>query len=134
MASRDLADLHPDLVKVWQEAQKKWAELYPNYPVPFITCTYRSNEEQTKLYASGRTEKGKILTKAKAGESPHNYKPSLAFDIAFQKDKQVDWRPMLFEKFWGIVEKISDDVVWGGRFQTFGDKPHFEKKNWKSWK
>ena len=35
-------------------------------------------EEQTALYAIGRTSPGKIVTKARAGESYHNY--GLAFD------------------------------------------------------
>ena len=35
-------------------------------------------EEQTALYAIGRTSPGKVVTKARAGESYHNY--GLAFD------------------------------------------------------
>lgn len=131
MPSRNLKDLDPVLVEVWEKSAAKWAETYPHYPKPIITCTYRSNAEQTELYAQGRTVKGKIVTRAKAGQSPHNFKPSYAFDIAFVVDGVLDWRPMLFEKFAGLVDQISDEVLWGGRFQTFSDRPHFERKSWK---
>jgi len=131
MMSRSLKDLHPTLVKVWQDAVVAWAQTYPDSPKPFLSCTYRSNEEQTALYASGRTVKGKILTKAKAGQSPHNYLPSLAFDVAFSNNGIADWRPFLFERFAAIVEKVSNEVFWGGKFITIPDRPHFELKGWR---
>lgn len=37
-----------------------------------LTCTYRSNEEQAKLFAQGRTAPGRIVTNAKPGKSKHN--------------------------------------------------------------
>ena len=129
--SRSLEDLHPTLVEVWQKAVVVWAQTYPDSPKPFLSCTYRSNEEQTELYASGRTKKGKILTKAKAGQSPHNYLPSYAFDVAFNDNGVADWRPFLFKRFAEIVEIISNQVFWGGKFITFGDMPHFELKGWR---
>lgn len=131
--SRELKDLHPILVDVWQKAEKQWYIIYPDEPKPIITCTNRTNEEQAKLYNSGRTVSGKILTNAKPGQSPHNYLPSYAFDIAFIKGAIPDWRPILFERFAGIVEKISNKILWGGRFKSMkgGDMPHFEVKNWK---
>ena len=45
---------------------------------PLIYCGRRTMEEQAALYAKGRTSKGKIVTKARPGESYHNY--GLAFD------------------------------------------------------
>lgn len=132
MPSRSIEDLHPTLKNVWGAASQKWEEIYPDLPSVFLTCTYRSNEEQNELYAQGRTKKGKIVTRAKAGQSPHNYKPSFAFDIAFQSaDKKLDWRPFLFDRFAKIVTGISNEVLWGGDFKSFKDKPHFELKNWK---
>lgn len=71
MASRDKKDLRPELVQAYEKAKEKYYSLYPNDPQPFITCTYRSGEEQNKLYNS----KPKV-TNAKAGQSPHNYNPS----------------------------------------------------------
>ncbi len=131
MTSRSLVDLHPTLVKVWLQAEKRWGELYPNMAKPILTCTYRSKEEQNRLYAQGRTTKGKIVTRARGGESPHNYKPSFAFDIAFAVGNELDWRPILFSLFNGIVKEVSNEVVWGGDFKSFKDRPHFELKSYR---
>lgn len=43
-----------------------------------VTSTLRDQEEQTHLFAIGRTLPGKIVTNARAGESFHNF--GLAFD------------------------------------------------------
>ena len=45
---------------------------------PLIYCGRRTMEEQTALFAIGRSAPGKVVTKARAGESFHNY--GLAFD------------------------------------------------------
>ena len=46
-----------------------------------VTHTLRTMDEQAKLYAQGRTLPGDVVTRAKPGQSPHNY--GLAFDICF---------------------------------------------------
>ena len=132
MESRKIEDLDIELADAFTKTLAKWRELYPTLPVPFLTCTHRPNADQTKLYASGRTAKGKIVTHAKAGQSPHNFLPSMAFDIGFKTAKGgLDWSEHLFEKFAFLVEKVNIQVVWGGNWQTFKDLPHFELKNWK---
>lgn len=132
MPSRKISDLHPLLQVAYKDALVLWVQVYPQLPVPFLTCTHRPNTEQTALYAQGRTKPGKVVTNAKKGQSPHNFLPALAFDIAFQ-DKERMWEVGLFEKFAGIIEQVSDSVLWGGRFQSFVDRPHFELKNWKKY-
>jgi peptidoglycan L-alanyl-D-glutamate endopeptidase CwlK len=37
-----------------------------------VICTARSNAEQEELYAQGRTRPGKIVTRARGGQSKHN--------------------------------------------------------------
>ena len=129
MASRDKKDLRPELVQAYEKAKEKYYSLYPNEPQPFITCTYRSGEEQNKLYNS----KPKV-TNAKAGQSPHNFNPSFAFDIGFiGANKQMDWSSKLFENFANCVKSVSDVTVWGGGWKSFKDAPHFELKNWKTY-
>lgn len=133
MASRSKADLHPDLATAYNAAAAEWDKLYPNDPKPFITCTLRDNAEQNALYAQGRTAKGKIVTNAKAGQSPHNFSPALAFDVAFIKlNKTLDWNGKLFAKFAALVLQKSCNVVWGGNFSKISDAPHFELRDWKS--
>ncbi len=101
--------------------------------------TFRTPEEQTELYAQGRTKKGAKVTNAKAWESPHNY--GLAIDIVFLIDRDGDGK---FESTSYDInadldkDKIPDWIeivnyfksfgwVWGGNFKSFKDYPHFEK-------
>lgn len=127
MPSRDLKDLDNTLVEAYNKAKEVYATRYPNEPQPFITCTYRSNDEQNDLYALGRTKKGKIVTNAKAGQSKHNSYPSKAFDIAFiGLDKKLNWSDKHFKNFAAIVKEINPKIIWGGDFKTIKDAPHFE--------
>lgn len=133
--SRSKEDLHAELVRAFDESCKKFVFYYPNLPVPFLTCTRRTNEEQEQLYALGRTIPGKKVTNARAGQSPHNYSPSFAFDIGFINiRKKLDWSPHLFKKFADIITADFPQVLWGGDFQSFKDMPHFELKAWKNLK
>ena len=93
----------------------------------------RTFAEQDALYAQGRTKPGKIVTKAKGGQSIHNY--GLAIDIVliingkeaswdtkkdFDKDQQSDWMEV-------VTEFKKAGWIWGGDWSTFKDMPHFEK-------
>lgn len=115
--------------------------------------TTRTNEEQNELFAQGRTKlfdsRGRrlgIVTKAKGGESIHNY--HLAWDIVLLLDRNGDgvfeeasWNTVLdFDKdgkadWMECVEHFkSIGAVWGGDWR-FVDKPHFEMTfghNWRS--
>lgn len=127
MASRDKKDLRPELVQAYDMAVSRYKELYPNEPQPFITCIYRSGEEQNQLF-----EKVPKVTNAKAGQSPHNYNPSFAFDIGFiGNDKSMKWDAHLFKNFSDIINTMSSVVDWGGGWLSFKDMPHFELKGWK---
>lgn len=148
MPSRKKADLYRPLIDVWDYAFMRWEMEYSKLPQPLLTCTYRSDAEQTALYnqpfdgkdndGDGKIdEKNEKVTNAKAGQSPHNYFPSMAFDIAFWDEgkKGLDWSDHLFEKFWKLVqEKYGDVVMWGGNFKSIPDRPHFEWKTWKDFK
>lgn len=134
--SRDKKELHNELVRAFEESCDKFVNYYPNLPVPFITCTRRTNEEQEQLYALGRSIPGtKKVTNARAGQSPHNYSPSFAFDIGFINiQKKLDWSPHLFKKFAEIIKSDFPQVVWGGDFESIPDAPHFELRAWKALK
>lgn len=98
-----------------------------------VTHTLRTFDEQAKLYAQGRTLPGPIVTKAKAGQSPHNY--GMAFDVCFVG--RVPYPPETDPR-WLQIGQIGESLglSWGGpngkgdRF-TF-DRPHFERKDWKA--
>ena len=125
MPSRKPEDLTDDVRAAWFASFKQWQETYPDAPTPFLTATHRSNAEQTKLYAQGRTAPGKKVTNAKAGQSNHNQLPSPAFDIAFKKaDGSIDWSESLFAKF-AVIAK-AQGLAWGGDWRK-PDTPHFER-------
>lgn len=126
MASRTITDCHWRLRRVWLQCSRIWEEKYPAGPTVFLTCTYRSNEEQAQLYAKGRTAPGSIVTHIKAN-GKHNLFPAHAFDIAFKDSKGVvKWDAVYFERFAAIVKEEFKDVQWGGDWKNFKDMPHFE--------
>lgn len=127
MASRDKKDLHNTLAIAYENAVVEYKRLYPNAPQPFLTCTFRDNDEQNLLFL----QKPKV-TNAKGGESPHNYFPSLAFDLGFiTVAKKLDWAKGNFEKFAAIITQIEPCIEWGGVWVKFVDFPHYQLKNWK---
>ena len=90
MPSRDINLLDPSLRFAWLHLKAKWLELNPDEPQPFITCTFRSNHEQQDAYDRG-------ASKAKPGQSLHNYVPAYAFDVAFDHEPQ---------------DGVGNDVTW----------------------
>ena len=87
-----------------------------------IYCTYRDREFQDFLYAQGRTRPGKVVTKAKGGESMHNYR--VAFDAVPLKNGQPDWDdPHKWETMGRCGQSVG--LEWGGNWK-FKDMPHFQ--------
>lgn len=105
--------------------------------------TLRTFAEQDALYAQGRSKPGAIVTKAKGGQSYHNY--GLAIDIVllidtdkngsfetaswdektdFDKDGKSDWMEIV-----GVFKRFGYE--WGGDWK-FVDAPHFQKTFGKS--
>ena len=126
MASRKIEDLHPSLAYAFGKAEANWKAQNPAAPQPFIVCTHRPNEEQDVLFKS----KPK-LTNARAGESPHNYLPALAFDIAFKlANGALTYETKWFDHFAPFLKDVGG-ITWGGDFETFKDRPHFELTVWR---
>ena len=88
-----------------------------------ITSTYRDNESQDALYAQGRTQPGKIVTKAKAGQSFHNYR--CAVDVVPLVNGKPVWDD---ETLWQQIDRLGKQVglEWAGDWQTFKEYPHFQ--------
>lgn len=103
----------------------------------------RTEQEQGRLYAQGRTEPGGVVTNAKPGESLHNIGPlsgrseSLAVDLL--PVSPVDWEDReRFAMLAGIMfcsaREEGVEIRWGGdwdgdtetRDERFRDSPHFE--------
>jgi peptidoglycan LD-endopeptidase CwlK len=138
MSSRNIADAHPILQTQFLIAKAAFEKANPSIEV-FLTCTYRPGEEQTALFNQPFDHKdndgdGKIdetdekVTNAKAGQSPHNFYPSLAIDVAFKVNGKVDWSSKWFVEFAKYMK--TDKIDWGGDWR-FKDTPHYEVKGWR---
>lgn len=86
-----------------------------------VICGFRGRYEQEKAYYSGKS-------KARFGQSKHNFKPSLAVDIV---PLPLDWNDIpaferLGEKIMAKAEEMGIKVKWGKNFKGLVDYPHFE--------
>lgn len=88
-----------------------------------ITQTLRTNAEQNRLHALGRTKPGQIVTNAKGGWSLHNY--GVAFDFCPVKKGKAVWNDAkLFEAVGRLGMRLG--LEWGGSWKEFPDRPHFQ--------
>jgi peptidoglycan L-alanyl-D-glutamate endopeptidase CwlK len=89
-----------------------------------ITCTYRSPEEQDALYAQGRTKPGNIVTRAKGGQSMHQYR--IAYDCVPIRNGKCVWDAS--DPAWATVGELgkAQGLEWGGDWVTFKESPHFQ--------
>lgn len=99
-----------------------------------IYCTLRSNEEQDELYSIGRTKPGKIVTKARAGQSAHNpdeYGLAWGYDCV----PMVGGKPMWNSKeLYNIVGECGEaaGLSWSGRWKgSLKEVAHFQHKEWR---
>lgn len=121
--SRKIEDLHPkvaDLCRAFIDACGKAGIKV------MITSTYRDAEFQNALYAKGRTAPGAIVTKAKGGQSMHNWQ--VAFDfVPLDAKGKADWgNPKAFEACGKIAQSLG--LEWGGTWK-FKDMPHCQFTN-----
>lgn len=135
--------LHPKLREDALNAYKEILSALTGSAICRFAYTLRTFAEQDALYAQGRLKPGKIVTKAKGGQSYHNY--GLAIDIVlltdtdkngsfetaswdnkkdFDKDGIADWMEIV-----AIFKRYGFE--WGGDWK-FSDTPHFQKTFGKS--
>lgn len=130
ISSRKIEHLHP---KVQTMAIRFKEECAAEEIDILITCTWRDNEEQDRLYARGRTvmfedgHKVGIVTNAKAGQSLHNY--GLALDVVPMRGGKPVWGQTgadaaLWERVGAIAERVGFE--WAGRWKRFRELPHLQ--------
>ena len=135
--------LHPNLKEEALSIYKEIVDALTGKAICRFAYTLRTFAEQDALYAQGRTKPGAIVTKAKGGQSYHNY--GLAVDIVllldkdgngtfetaswdgktdFDGDHKSDWVEIV-----SIFKRYGWE--WGGDWR-FKDDPHFQKTFGKS--
>lgn len=118
--SRKIEDLHPKVADMCRQFIAKCDEQGIDI---LITSTYRDAESQNELYAQGRTKPGKIVTKAKAGQSFHNWR--VAFDFVPLLNGKPNWNDTaLFTRCGEIGESVG--LEWAGRWVRFKELAHFQ--------
>lgn len=91
---------------------------------------FRSYAEQTQLFDQGRTTPGKVVTRAKAGQSAHNF--GIAVDLCRdgvldRAGLQPDYKPESYELLATLAPRHG--LVWGGSWR-FRDNPHVQLPNY----
>jgi len=114
-----------DLLPVVQDKARKFLELCHENDIDIlITSTYRDAESQNALYAQGRTQPGKIVTNAKAGESWHNHR--CAFDVVPIVNGKACWDTK--NPVWQTIGSLGKEagLEWAGDWKKFKEFPHFQ--------
>lgn len=128
MPSTDLKDTNLILATQYEIAKQKFEKDNPTLKVS-IDCTYRSFEEQNKLY-----NQWPKVTLAKGGQSPHNYNPSMAIDVKIINNGHITWERKYFADFAKLM--VTKEIEWGGDWKLksgFVDNPHFQLKTWRDY-
>lgn len=129
-SQRNLSHLYPDfglriacVIEAYYQKHKMQLQ---------ISESIRTFKRQTQLFAQGRKTPGAIVTKAKAGQSPHHY--GIACDIIFNGSdpyletlkKSSKEGARKFEFYWNELGELLEEqgCMWGGRWKGLGDKPH----------
>lgn len=117
-----LLKVQPTFANLLIELKKHYQE--KGVEVKYISGT-RTWAEQDALYAQGRTKPGPIVTRAKGGESNHNF--SIAVDAGlFTPDGKYLGTSPLYKEIGPIVAKFPT-LEWGGNWK-FVDEPHIQWK------
>lgn len=114
-----LSECQPQLVKVAHEAIKTYDFA--------VICGHRDRAAQEEALRSGNS-------RAKFGQSPHNFKPSYAFDAV---PWPVDWKDIAAFEAMGktimaAADRLNIAVTWGKSFKGLVDYPHFELTGWRN--
>lgn len=82
----------------------------------------RTYAQQDYLYQQGRTRPGPIVTNARGGYSLHNF--GIAWDVGlFRGSEYIPENPG-YDACGRIGE--SQDLTWGGHWNSMPDTPHFQ--------
>lgn len=109
--------MHPELREALAMSFARYKILHKDKHQPFITETYRGREAQEQAFKNG-------FSKARFGESLHNFNPCYAADVGFfHPTKGISWDKEHFKRF-AVIAK-EQGLEWGGDW-AFYDGPHLQ--------
>lgn len=123
---KNLSRAHPKLQEILQEAIKV---------IDFrVLDSTRGRDAQNRAYAAGNS-------KAKFGQSAHNWTPAIAVDLF---PAPYDWKATkAFHNLAGVIlpiaKRLEIPIRWGGDWNMDGntsdgwDLPHYELHPWRTW-
>lgn len=147
--SLSLDDAHPYIRDRWDEIVRRF-KAASGLDI-FITCTYRSPQEQNRLYQKGRAHPGepcwhdgqkRPITTCAAHPlgltvtnidgvtrlSEHNAFPARAIDVCVDRDpgpgKVAVWDEAAYKPLGPICEAL--ELEWGGGWRRLKDYPHIQ--------
>jgi peptidoglycan L-alanyl-D-glutamate endopeptidase CwlK len=113
-------ELHPLLQEIVDAAIKE---------IDFVILdAQRGRAEQEYAFQSKKS-------KARFGQSAHNYTPAVAMDLV---PYPIDWKDVnRFKSLQRVIMRIAKEkgvpLTWGGTWKTLVDMPHYELKPWREW-
>jgi peptidoglycan L-alanyl-D-glutamate endopeptidase CwlK len=113
-------------LRAQREARLCMRRLTDNRIIARVISGTRTYAEQNALYRQGRYgNPGKLVTKARGGQSNHNF--GIAWDLGvftakggYLTDRQTYEDAAVFAK--------AEQIEWGGDWRTFVDRPHYQLK------
>ena len=96
---------------------------HETYAVRIISGT-RTYAEQDALFEQGRSMPGNIVTKARGGESNHNF--GIAWDIGVFIDGKYATESAPYKTAAPVALAATTGVEWGGNWEKFPDMPHYQ--------
>jgi hypothetical protein len=121
-SKKRLAQLHPILQGRLQDLiESGWKVFGVQFE---IVQGLRTFAEQDALFAKGRNKPGQIVTRARGGQSNHNY--GLAADLCPFENGKPNWNASF--DVWQLLgdQARTRGLRWGGDWKKFVDKPHVE--------
>lgn len=93
--------------------------------------TLRTYERSDYLYAQGRTRPGPIVTRARGGQSRHNFGGAVDYCPSYGPDGPLVWAFDRDPKLMAAMRRAAAiaklyGIEWGGEWRDFPDLPHFQ--------
>lgn len=117
-SERNLIGVHADLVAVVRQTHKDWT-FFDDGNDFIVIEGVRSKERQAELVKAGASQT--LNSRHLTGH---------AVDLACLVGGKPDWSWPLYHRLGPLMESnaraLGIPIVWGGRWTTFKDGPHFE--------